>query len=78
VITARRPSDTEIQRSAEGGWAGLAPAFRQTRAPGVRVYPKKDVPLCPVDPDNPTAFIPKLNGRIDRGLFADGRFKATD
>lgn len=78
VITARRPSDTQIQRNAEEGWAGLARAFARLARPGVRIYPKKDVPLYSVDPDNPSVFIRKLNGRTDRGVFEDGQFKATD
>ncbi len=78
VITARRPSDAEIQRNAEEGWAGLARAFARLARPGVRIYPKKDVPLYSVDPDDPNIFIRKLNGKVDRGVFQDGQFRATD
>ncbi len=78
VITARRPSDADIQRNAEEGWAGLARAFARLARPGVRIYPKKDVPLYSVDPDDPNIFIRKLNGKVDRGVFQDGQFRATD
>jgi hypothetical protein len=35
--------------------------------------------LCtPATPDNPDIFIRKLNGKVQRGVFEDGQFKATD
>jgi hypothetical protein len=78
TITARRPSDDAIRRSAETGWAGLARALPKLVRPGVRIYPKKDVPLYWCDSDDPHVFIRKLNGKIQRGVFEDGQFKATD
>jgi hypothetical protein len=78
TITAQRPNDAEIQRNVEAGWAGLARALPRLVRPGVRIYPKKDVPLYSCDPDDPNIFIRKLNGKTQRGVFEDGQFKATD
>jgi hypothetical protein len=78
TITAQRPSEAEIQRNVEAGWAGLARALPRLARPGVRIYAKKDVPLYWCDDDDPNIFIRKLNGKIQRGVFADGQFKATD
>ena len=78
VITAQRPSDAEIQRNAELSSAALARALPKLLRPGVRLYPKKDVPLYWVDPENPGGFIRKLNGKLQHGVLEDGQFKATD
>jgi hypothetical protein len=78
TITAQRPSDADIERNVEAGGAGLARALPRLARAGVRIYPKKDVPLYWCDADDPTVFIRKLNGRTQRGVFEDGQFKATD
>jgi hypothetical protein len=78
VITAQRPSEAEIRRNVEESTRALKRAFARLIRPGVRIYPKKDVPLYSCDPDNPDVFIRKLNGKVQRGVFEDGQFKATD
>jgi hypothetical protein len=78
TITAQRPSDAEIKRNVEESSRALARALPGLVRPGVRIYPKKDVPLYWCDDDNPNIFIRKLNGKIRRGVFEDGQFKATD
>jgi hypothetical protein len=78
VITAQRPSDAEIRRNAEESTAALARALPRLVRAGVRIYPKKDVPLYWADPDNSDGFIRKLNGKVQRGVLEDGQFKAID
>jgi hypothetical protein len=78
VVTARRPTEAEVQRNVELGSAALARALPRLARPGVRIYPKKDVPLFWVDPENPGGFIRKLNGKLERGVLEDGQFKPTD
>jgi hypothetical protein len=78
TITAKRPSDAEIQRNVEESSRALARALPALVRPGVRIYPKKDVALYWCDQDNPNIFIRKLNGKTQRGVFEDGQFKATD
>jgi hypothetical protein len=79
TITARRPSDAEIQRNVEASTNALKRALPRLLRPGVRIYPKKDIPLYWVDPDNPDeGLIRKLNGKVQRGVLEDGTFKAID
>ncbi len=79
VIKARRPGEADIRRSAEESTAALQRAFDRLRRPGVRIYPKKDVPLYWADPDNPDGIIRKLNGKIQHGvMLEDGQFQAID
>jgi hypothetical protein len=78
VITARRPSEDEIQRNAALSSAALARALPRLLRPGVRIYPKKDVPLYSADPEHPSVIIRKLNGKVQRGVVENGQFKATD
>jgi hypothetical protein len=79
TITAQRPSDEEIQRNVEASTAALKRALPAFLRPGVRIYPKKDVPLFWADDNDPNISIRKLNGKIERGIVdEDGQFKATD
>jgi hypothetical protein len=80
TITTQRPSDEEIQRNAEASTAALRRALPAFLKPGIRIYPKKDVPLFWADEDNPAeGVIRKLNGKIERGVVdEDGNFKAID
>jgi hypothetical protein len=80
TVTAQRPSEAEIRRNAEASTAALKRALPAFLRPGVRIYPKKDVPLFWADEDNPeNGFIRKLNGKVERGVLdEDGTFKAID
>jgi hypothetical protein len=78
TITTQRPSDEEIQRNVEASTAALKRALPAFLKPGIRIYPKKDVPLFWADEDDPNVTIRKLNG-IERGAVdEDGEFKAID
>ena len=72
--------DEEIQRNVEASTAALKRALPAFLRPGIRIYPKKDVPLFWADEDNPKdGVIRKLNGKIERGVVdEDGNFKVTD
>jgi hypothetical protein len=80
TITAPRPSDEEIRRNVDASTAALERALPAFLRPGIRIYPKKDVPLFWADEDNPgDGFIRKLNGKIERGVLDEnGQFKAID
>ena len=80
TVTGPRPSEDEVRRNAEASTAALKRALPFFLRPGVRIYPKKDVPLFWADEENPTdGFIRKLNGKIERGVVdEDGNFKVTD
>jgi hypothetical protein len=78
VITARRPSEADIQRNVKLSSEALARVLPRLLRPGVRLYPKKDVPLYWADSEIPGGFVRKLNGKVQRGVLEDGQFKATD
>jgi hypothetical protein len=79
TVTAPRPSDEEIRRNVEASTAALKRALPAFLRPGVRIYPKKDVPLFWADEDDPNVCIRKLNGKIERGVVdEDGQFKVID
>ena len=78
VVTTRKPSKAELQQNVDFSSAALARANAGLVRPGIRIYPKKDVPLYFADPDNPGGIIRKLNGTLQRGVVEDGQFKATD
>ncbi len=69
TVTGPQPSTAALKRAL--------PFFLR---PGIRIYPKKDVPLFWADEDNlPEGVIRKLNGKIERGVVdEDGNFKVTD
>jgi hypothetical protein len=54
---------------------GLVQAFVR---PGIRLYPRKGVPLYSADPDDPSYIIRKLDGLTDRGVFVNGVFEVKD
>lgn len=78
LVTTAKPSKTQIKQNVEQSSAALARANTSLVNPGVRLYPKKDVPLFFADPANPDGFVRKLNGRVQRGVLKDGQFEATD
>ena len=79
TITTQRPSTEEIQRNVAASTAALKRALPAFLKPGIRIYPKKDVPLFWADENDPNVSIRKLNGKIERGIVdEDGEFKAID
>ena len=54
---------------------GLAAALAK---PGIRIYPRKGVPLYSADPEDPDVLIRKLDGRVERGAFVNGAFEVRD
>ncbi|HEX4368380.1 MAG TPA: hypothetical protein VH023_16195 [Rhodopila sp.] len=78
VVTVRKPSSAELRQNVAFSSEALARANTQFARAGVRIYPKKDVPLFFADPEHPGSFLRKLNGTLQRGVVKDGQFKAID
>jgi hypothetical protein len=78
VVSVRKPSKAELERNVEVSTKALAGFNTKLAHAGVRIYPKKDVPLFFADPDKPGGFIRKLNGKLQRGVVSDGQFKVID
>ena len=78
TVTARRPSDAEVQHSIDSSTLALGRALKSLLKPGVRIRPKKDVPLYSAAPDAENVFIRLLNGKRDRGILKNGQFMVID
>jgi hypothetical protein len=78
IITVRKPSKSELKQNVDFSSEALARANTRLAHAGIRIHPKKDVPLFFADPENPGGFIRKLNGKLQRGVVRDGQFTAID
>ena len=77
TVVVPRPSAASVKHNVAMSSEALERATKRLVRAGVRLYPKKNVPLYSVDPDRPGVFIRRLNGRVDRGVLEDGVFKVT-
>ena len=55
----------------------MARALVRLTRPGIRLRPKRGIPLFQVDENDPDILIRDLNGKRERGVFQDGEFKAN-
>lgn len=77
TVTAPAPSKAVIQGNVRASTQALERVSSRLAKAGVRVRPKKDVPLYSLDSDDPDVMIRKLNGKIERGTLVDGAFKVA-
>lgn len=75
TITGSRPSADEVKLNIGRSTIALDRVAKKLAKPGVRIRPKKDVPLFFVDPENPDLIVRKLNGELTRGVLEGGVFK---
>lgn len=78
TVRVPTPSQVEIERNVAASTAALQRMRDKLLRPGIRLYPKKGVPLYWADPDRPGHYIRKLDGKIDRGIVEDDVFKVVD
>jgi len=80
AVTVRglRPSEEQIARNITAGQQALERGVKALLKPGVRLYPKKNVPLYSVSDDDVNVYIRKLNGKADKGRIVDGEFQVID
>lgn len=69
TIETVSPSHAEVKRNIRVGQEALARGIKAFLKPGVHISMKKNVPLFSVDPERPTVFIRKLNGKTERGTL---------
>ena len=77
TVTAPAPSEAVVQHNVKASTQALERVTGRLAKAGVRLYAKKDVPLYSLDSDNPDVMIRKLNGKVERGSFVDGTFRAA-
>ncbi len=76
-MMVHRPTAAEVKVNVAKGSSALDRLKKRLMRPGVRVYPKKDVPLYFADVDRPGIYIRKLNGKIERGVVENGTFRVV-
>ncbi len=77
TMKIRRPSATTVASNVAAGQKALERARTKILKPGVTITLHKGVPLYSADPDHPGTLIRKLDGKVQRGRFVDGKFKAA-
>jgi len=75
TILVPKPTAAEVKHNVAKGASALDRLKNRLIKPGVRVYPKKDVPLYFADAERPGIYIRKLNGKTESGVLEDGAFK---
>ncbi len=78
TLVVPRPTKTEVQENVRRSTEALGRALVRLTRPGIRLRPKRGIPLFQVDENDPDIFIRDLDGKRERGLFQDGEFKVTD
>jgi hypothetical protein len=77
TMKIKRPSATTVAFNVKAGQIALERARTKILKPGVTITVHKGVPLYSADPDHPGMLIRKLDGKVQRGRFVDGKFKAA-
>jgi hypothetical protein len=78
IVTTSTPAEVDARRYVAFSSEALARANTKIAKAGVRLYPKKDVPLFFADADEPGVFVRELNGTVARGRVEDGQFKVLE
>ena len=77
TVMVRTPTEAEVQRNVDRSTEALARGLKRLLRPGVRLYPKRGVPLFFADEDHPGKIVRLLDGKRDLGILEDGDFKVT-
>lgn len=77
TMKIQRPSATTVASNVAAGHKALERARTKILKPGVTITVHKGVPLYSADPDYPGTLIRKLDGKVQRGRFVDGKFRAA-
>ncbi|WP_137752255.1 hypothetical protein [Sphingopyxis sp. L1A2A] len=75
TVRAAVPPKAQVAANVALGQSALKRARMKIIKPGVRISPRKDVPLYHVDADKPEEVIRKLDGKVERGHFVNGTFQ---
>lgn len=78
TILVPRPTKAQVDENVRRSTEALGRALSRLTRPGIRLRPKRGVPLFQVDEDDPDILIRDLDGRRQRGVFQDGEFQALD
>jgi|GEM_PF-2543774 len=77
TVSVSQPTQEMIKRNLAASEVALSRAMKEIIKPGIKLNPAKGVPLYQADPDNPNLIIRKLDGKLEKGRFVAGKFKAA-
>lgn len=75
TLIVPRPTKTQAQENVRQSTEALSRALTRLTRPGIRLRPKRGIPLFQVDENDPDILIRDLDGKRERGTFQDGEFK---
>jgi hypothetical protein len=78
TIQGDPPAPEVFERNVAAGQAALKRVLAALSKPGITLDRVKGVPYYHYDSDDPAVLIRELDGRVQRGTFADGEFKPTE
>lgn len=76
-MTVYPPSPSAVNTNITAGQQALARARNRILKPGVTISAQPGVPLFSADPKQPEFLIRRLDGKIQRGKFTDGKFQVA-
>lgn len=77
TVSVSKPTQEMVKRNLAASGVALSRAMKEIIKPGVKLNPAKGVPLYQADPENPDLIIRKLDGKLEKGRFVAGKFKAA-
>jgi len=75
TLVVPSPTKTQLQENVRQSTEALARALTRLTRPGIRLRPKRGIPLFQVDENDPDILIRDLDGKRERGTLQDGEFK---
>jgi hypothetical protein len=78
TVKADAPSEEEVARNIARGAEAFERGLKRLLKPGVKIRPKKGIPLFQSDPDNPERLIRLLDGKREKGFFEGREFRVIE
>ena len=75
TVSVQRPNAAQVRHNVELSTMALERAKKRLMRPGVRLNAKKGVPQYFADVEKPGVFVRKLDGKVERGVIENGKFK---
>jgi hypothetical protein len=77
TVEVRAPRKADVKRNIKAGQLSLARVRTKIVKPGVKIEFAKGIPLFHADPDCPGKLIRERDGKRERGVFLNGKFKRS-
>ena len=71
------PHKNEVQRNIKAGQSALARARTRLVRSGVKIDVPRGVPLFHANPVRPDQLVREIDGKLDYGVFVNGKFETS-